>query len=170
MRLVILGRLLLEAALNLTLVLLVGILDLFVNLLDNVVHVLPLAHLTENVAFELEHGLLNDAVVEVDHVSGDLLLELGVLVHNGLEFLLAQAIRIQMREGLVEEFGLLAEQVLVTANDRLLAQLHMEVSLLLVAETDAVLARFLFLLGRSLRDDIDLLVNLVVLLENVLLC
>ena len=75
-----------------------------------------------------------------------------------------------MREGLVEEFGLLAEQVLVTANDRLLAQLHMEVSLLLVAETDAVLARFLFLLGRSLRDDIDLLVNLVVLLENVLLC
>ena len=75
-----------------------------------------------------------------------------------------------MRQGLVEELGLFTEKVLVTANDRFLSEFYVEVSLLLVAETDAVLARFLFLLGRSLRDDIDLLVNLVIFLENVLLC
>ena len=45
----------------------------------------------------------------------------------------------------------------------------MEVALLLVAEADAVLAGLLLLLGGSLRDDIDLLVDLVVLFKNVLL-
>ena len=45
----------------------------------------------------------------------------------------------------------------------------MEVALLLVRETDAVLARLLFLFGRALRDDVDLFVDLVIFLENVLL-
>ena len=45
----------------------------------------------------------------------------------------------------------------------------MEVALLLVAEADAVLARFLLLFGRALRDHVDLLVHLILLLEDVLL-
>lgn len=45
-----------------------------------------------------------------------------------------------MMQGLVEEFGLVAEQVFITANDGLFAQLDMEVPLLLVTEADTVLA------------------------------
>ena len=168
-RLVIFARLLLEAELQLVLVVLVGILDLCVDLLDDVIHILSLAHLAENVTLEFEHGLLDDAVVEVDHVGGDLLFELGVAVHDRLQLLLAQAVRIQVRQGLVEELRLGAEQVLVTANDGLLAQLHVEVALLLVTEADAVLARLLFLFGRALRDDVDLFIDLIIFLENVLL-
>lgn len=45
----------------------------------------------------------------------------------------------------------------------------MEVALLLVAEADAVLARLFLLLLRALRDHIDLLINLILLLEDILL-
>ena len=89
MRLVILRRLLLVAAVELLFVVVLGLLDLFINFLDDIIHVLPLANLAENVAFELKHGLFDDAVVEVYHIGGDLLAELWVLVHDGLEVLLA---------------------------------------------------------------------------------
>ena len=73
-------------------------------------------------------------------------------------------------QGLVEELRLVAEEVFVTANDRLLAKLHVEVPLLLVTEADAVLARFLLLLARPfLVNNVDLFVDFVVLLEDVLL-
>ena len=140
MRLVILARLLFKAQLQLIFVVFIGILDLCVNLLDDVIHILSLTHLTENIALEFEHGLLDDAEVEVDHVSGNLLLELWVPIHDRLQLLLAKAVRIQVRQGLVEEFRLGAKQVLVTANDRLLAQLDVEVPLFLIAEANAVLA------------------------------
>ena len=45
-----------------------------------------------------------------------------------------------MRQRLVEELGLVAKQVLVTANDGLLTELDVEVSLLLITEADAVFA------------------------------
>ena len=133
LRLVILVELLVEVGLRL--------LDLLVNLLDDFVHVLSFAHLAENVALELEHGLLDDPVVEVDHVGADLYTELRVLVHDGLEGLLAKTVGIQMSQSLVKELRLSAEQVFVTADDGLLAQLDVEVLRLLVnAEADAVLA------------------------------
>lgn len=114
--------------------------DLLVNLLDDIVHVLSLAHLAEDVALELEHGLLDDPVVEVDHVGADLFAELRVLVHDWLQSFLAETISIQVSQSLVKELRLSAEQVFVTADDGLLAQLDVEVPLLLVAEADAVLA------------------------------
>jgi len=43
-------------------------------------------------------------------------------------------------QGLVEVLTLVAKQVLITADDGFLAQLDVEVPLLLVAEADAVLA------------------------------
>ena len=137
---IILGRFLLVALVEFRSVVRISLGDLVVDLLDDLVHVLPLAHLAENVAFELQHGPLNDAVVEVDHVGGDLGAELGILVHDWLQFLLTQPICIQMRQRLVEELGLVAKQVLVTANDGLLAELDVEVSLLLVTKADAVFA------------------------------
>ena len=45
-----------------------------------------------------------------------------------------------MMESLVEELALVAEEVFVTANDGLLSKFHVEVSLLLVREANAVLA------------------------------
>ena len=169
-RFVVLRGLGVVGAVELLVVLLVGESDLFVNLFDNLVHILSLAHLTEDVALELEHRLLDDVVVEVDHVLGNLGLELRVLVHDRLQVLLPQAVSIDVVQGLVEELGLVAEEVFVTANDGLLAQLDVEVALLLVAETDAVLARLLFLLlVRQLGNHVDLLVNFVVFLEDVLL-
>ena len=47
---------------------LLSILDLLVNFLDDIIHILSLADLTEDITLELEHGLLDNAVVEVDHV------------------------------------------------------------------------------------------------------
>ena len=137
---IILGRFLLVALVEFRSVVRISLGDLVVDLLDDLVHVLPLAHLAENVALELQHGPLDDAVVEVDHVGRDLGAELGILVHDWLQFLLTQPICIQMRQRLVEELGLVAKQVLVTANDGLLAELDVEVSLLLVTEADAVFA------------------------------
>lgn len=137
---IILGRFLLVALVEFRSVVRISLGDLVVDLLDDLVHVLSLAHLAENVALELQHGPLDDAVVEVDHVGGDLGAELGILVHDWLQFLLTQPICIQMRQRLVEELGLVAKQVLVTANDGLLAELDVEVSLLLVTEADAVFA------------------------------
>ena len=55
-----------------------GLCNLLINLLDNLVHLLAFADLTENIPLELQHWLLNYLVVEVDHVRGDLLSELRV--------------------------------------------------------------------------------------------
>ena len=74
-----------------------------------------------------------------------------------------------MMQGLVEELGLVAEQVFVTTNDGLLAQFDVEVPLLLVTEADAVLSRFLLMLGRPLNNHVNLFIYLVFLLKDVLL-
>ena len=42
-------------------------------------------------------------MVEVDHVGRDLTLEVGVLVHDGLELVLAEAVSIDVVECSVEE-------------------------------------------------------------------
>ena len=167
--LVILGGVLVVALVELLVELVLGNFNLLVYLLNDLIHVLALAHLTEDVALKLQHGLLDNTVVEVDHVRGDLSAEFRVFVHDGLQVLLAKAVSINMMQSLVEELRLVAEEVFVTANDGLLAQLHVEVALLLVTEADAVLARLLFLFGRALRDDVDLFIDLVIFLENVLL-
>ena len=43
--------------------------DLLVYVLDYSVDVLPLANLNEDTPLEVKHGLLNNSVVEVDHVT-----------------------------------------------------------------------------------------------------
>ena len=98
------------------------------------------ADLTEDVALELQHGLLDNAIVEIHHVRGNLRLELRVLVHYRLQLLFAETICINMMESLVEELALVAKQVFVSTNDGLLSKLDMEIPLLLVREADAVLA------------------------------
>jgi hypothetical protein len=66
-------------------------------------------NLTKNVSLELKHRLLDNFVVEVDHVGRDLSSELGVLVHNRLEVLFTKAIGVDVMECLIEELGVLAE-------------------------------------------------------------
>ena len=117
-----------------------GLLDLVVHLSNDLLHLLSLAHLAEHVSLELEHGLSNDLVVEVDHVGGDLLPKLRILVHDWLELLLSEPIGVDMVERLVAELSPSAEHVLITANDGLVAQLDVEVLVLAVGEADAVLA------------------------------
>ena len=72
--------------------------------------------------------------------------ELRIAVHNRLQVFFTEPISIDMMQSFVKELRLVAKQVLVATNDGFLAQLDMEVSLLLVTETNAILARFLFLL------------------------
>ena len=43
--------------------------NLLVNVLNNSVDVLPLANLNQNLSLEVKHGLLNNSVIEVDHVT-----------------------------------------------------------------------------------------------------
>jgi len=45
-------------------------------------------------------------------------------------------------QSFIEKLGFVAEKVFVTANNRLFAELYVEVALLLVTEADTVLARF----------------------------
>ena len=169
-RLVVLAGVLLVAPVELVVELHVSGSDLRIDSLQDQVRVLTFADLAENVALELEHGLLDDAIVEIDHVRGDLRLELRVLVHDRLQLLFANTISIYMMESFVEELALVAKEVFITANDGLLSKLDMEIPFVLVRESDTVLARFVFrvLLG-LLRDDVDLLIDLVILLKNVLL-
>ena len=126
-------------------------------------------NLTKNVTLELKHRFLDNFVVEVDHVGRDLSSELGVLVHNRLEVLFTKAIGVDVMECLIEELGVLAEKVIVTANDCLLTKFDMEVPLLLFTEADAVLARFLHLFVGTLGDNIDLLIDFIAFLKDVLL-
>lgn len=66
--LIILGRLGVVVPVHLFVVLLICHLDLLVDVFDNHIHVLALAYLGQDVALEFEHRLLDDMVVEVDHV------------------------------------------------------------------------------------------------------
>ena len=43
--------------------------NFLVYVLDYSVNVLPLANLNENAPLEVKHGLLNNSVIEVDHVA-----------------------------------------------------------------------------------------------------
>ena len=153
---------------KLTVIPLLGVLDLLVALLDDLLHLLSLADLAEDVALELKHGLPDDLVIEVDHVGGDLLLELRVLVHDWLKLLLPKTIGINMVECLIAELSTSAKEVLIATNNGLVSQLNVEVSLLVVSEANAVLS--VLLLGKvgALRDHIDLLVDLVFLLKDEL--
>ena len=119
--LIILGGGLVVALVEFLMELVLGKFDLLVNLLDDLIHVLAFAHLAEDVALELKHGLLDNTVVEVDHVGGDLGAEFRIFVHDGLKVLLAKAVSINVMQSLVEELRLVAEEVFVTANDGLLA-------------------------------------------------
>ena len=100
---IVLGRVLELAPVELLMEFVFCLLDVLVDLLDDLVHVLALAHLTEDVPLELEHRLFDDAVVKVNHVGLDLRLELGILVHDRLELLFAQTVAIDMMQSLVEE-------------------------------------------------------------------
>ena len=137
---VILGRVLIVALVELFMELLLGCLDFLINILDDLVHVLSLAHLTEDVSLEFQHRFLDNTVVEIDHVGRDLSAELRILVHNWLQVLFTKSVSIDMVQRFVEELRLVAEEVFVTANNGLLAKLDVEVALLLIAEADAVLA------------------------------
>lgn len=97
-------------------------------------------------------------------------MELGILVHYGLQLLLAKTVSINVVQGFVKEFTPLSEHIFVSSDNRLFTKFHMEVALLLVTEPDAVLARLLLLFGRAVGDHVDLLINFVSFLENVLLC
>ena len=46
-----------------------GICDFLVYVLDYSVDVLPLANLNEDAPLEVKHGLLNNSVIEIDHVT-----------------------------------------------------------------------------------------------------
>ena len=43
--------------------------DFLVYVLNYPIDVLPLANLNEDAPFEVKHGLLNNSVIEVDHVA-----------------------------------------------------------------------------------------------------
>jgi len=66
--LVVFGRLRVVVPVELLDVLIIGQLDLVIDILDYEVHVLTLAHLRQDVSLEFQHRLLDDVVVEVDHV------------------------------------------------------------------------------------------------------
>ena len=75
-----------------------------------------------------------------------------------------------MHQGLICVLSGLAEQVLITANDRFRTQLNMEVLIvLIVLEADAVLTCCYVEVPRVTIDHIDLFIDRIVLLENILL-
>ena len=86
--LIALAVLLLKAGLSISIFL--------IDVLDNPVDVLPLADLDKNASFEVEHGLLDDPVVKVDHVARDLALEVGILVHDRFELIFAKTVGINV--------------------------------------------------------------------------
>ena len=67
--LVVLARFLLVALVEILVELFVSLNDLLFDILHDIIHVLSFADLTENVFLELQHGLLDDTVVEVHRVS-----------------------------------------------------------------------------------------------------
>ena len=46
-----------------------GISNFLVNVLDYSVDVLPLANLYKDAPLEVKHGLLNNSVIEIDHIA-----------------------------------------------------------------------------------------------------
>ena len=84
MSFVILRSVLFVALVHLFVVLFFSEADFLINFFDNLVHVLAFTDLTKDVALEFKHRFLDDPVVEVDHVGGDLRLELRVFVHDRL--------------------------------------------------------------------------------------
>lgn len=96
-------------------------------------------------------------------------MEVWILVHDWLESVLAETVRINVVKSSVEEFRFVAEEVLVPTDDGLVTKFDMEVLLMGVAETNAVLAILLFRFLKILRDHIDLLVHFLILFKYVLL-
>ena len=166
---ILVARVLLVALVELLLEASLRVLDFLVNILDDSVNILSLAHLDEDASFESKHRFLNDSIVEVDHVGRDLTLEVRVQVHDWLELVLSEAIGVNVMEGSVEEFGLVAKEVLITSDDGLVTEFDMEVLLVGMAEPDAVLAILLFGFLEVFRDDIDLFVDFFIFFKYVLL-
>ena len=96
-------------------------------------------------------------------------MEVWILVHDWLESVLTETVRINVVKSSVEEFRFVAEEVLVPTDDGLVTKFDMEVLLMGVAETNAVLAILLFRFLKILRDHIDLLVHFLILFKYVLL-
>ena len=69
----------------------------------------------------------------------------------------------------VEEFWLVAEEVLVSTDDGLVTKFDVEILLMGVAESDAVLPILLFRFLKIFRDHIDLFIDFLVLFKYVLL-
>ena len=143
--------------------------NFLINLLDDSVNILSLAHLDEDASFEVKHRFLDDSIVEVHHIGRDLTLEVRVQVHDWLELVLSEAIGVNVMEGSVEEFGLVAKEVLITSDDGLVTEFDMEVLLVGVAEPNAVLTILFLRFLKVFSDHIDLLIDFFVFFKYVLL-
>lgn len=78
--------------------------------------------------------------MEVTQFGLDLRLELGALVQNWLDLYLAKSKPSDLSQCLDKEFTLVAKYILIAANDGPWLQLDMLVLLLVLSETDAVVA------------------------------
>ena len=96
-------------------------------------------------------------------------MEIRILVHDWFEFVLAETIGVNVMESSVEEFGLVAEKILVTTDDGFVAKFDVEVLLMGVAEPNAVLSILLLGFLKVFSDDIDLLIHFFIFFEYVLL-
>ena len=85
---ILIARILLVALVELRVEADLGFLDFLINLLYDSVDILSLAHLNKNASFEIKHGLLDDSVVEVDHIRRYLTLEVWVCIHDWLKLIL----------------------------------------------------------------------------------
>ena len=81
---VISRRVLIVASVEFFVELVLCLLDFAVDIFYDQVHVLSLSNLTQNISLELKHGLLDDPVIEVHHIRGDLWAKLWILIHNRL--------------------------------------------------------------------------------------
>ena len=81
-----------------------------------------------------------------------------VAVHDRLHALFAQAISLYLVERLVREHGVVAQHVLVSADDRLFLQLYVEMESLVECKSDGV---------KAFRD-IDLFIHFFKLSEDII--
>ena len=119
--------------------------DLLVNVFDDCIDILTLANLDQDASLKVKHWFLNNSVVEVDHVRRYLTLEIRVCIHNWFEFILTETIGINMVEGSVEELRFVAKEIFIAADDSLITKFDVEVLLMGMAKSYAILA--ILLLG-----------------------
>ena len=71
-------------------------------------------------------------------------MEIWVLVHDWFELVLAKTIGVNMMQCSVEELRLVSEQILVSSDNGLVTEFHVEVLVAGVAEANTVLAILFF--------------------------